>query len=331
MPLTTFLGALLLAATAEHELENARVVSPNGAFCVVTRHYPRVGDFDRADADEHWRQVEAEAWMNEAMPAEPKPVRGAVYRLWPGNYREPLAEFAFAPGEQHASMLVADDGHFVTYRPVQCGASAELLTIRGADGEIVRTLRVRDVMTPHDQQWLCRGSQTDVRVSLGETLRMTMVVTPGRWDAPDARHHTVDIDLATGAVAAPDTDHCPAALLVVPEADDGLPRSRSDADVVPIGSHALLDRAVVRVLPEYPEVAAKARIKGRVGVQVVIGREGNVESATIVKPLPFGLDEAVRIAIMKWQFAPGESRTSGVLAFRFEILREMRLEIVTCH
>jgi outer membrane biosynthesis protein TonB len=38
---------------------------------------------------------------------------------------------------------------------------------------------------------------------------------------------------------------------------------------------------------EYPEVAAKARVNVQVGVQVV-GRDGRVESATIVKPLPFG-------------------------------------------
>lgn len=287
------LGALLFgtAVLANNEVENPRFVSPNGEMCVFIRNEP------------------------------PEPTRAALYHCWPGGYRQPLAEFALQSEEAFGGVLVADDGHIVTYRPVRCDASAELLTIRAPDGSVVRTLRARDALTSNDQQWLCRGNENDVRFSVGETLRMTMLVTDGRWDDPGARHYAVDIDLATGAVAKPDRNYCPAALLITPEADDGLPRPRIDRDVVPLTSQALLDRAVVRVLPEYPEVAAKARISGRVGVQVVVGRDGNVEAVTIVKPLPFGLDEAARRAILKWEFAPDAARVSGVLAFHFKIVR----------
>ena len=278
-------------------------------------------DFEHVEWDEYSRRMDAAA---QQVPL-PEPTRAALYHFWPGGYHELRAEFAFRSGEQFEHVLISDDGHVVTYGPMGCGAPTDLLTIRADDGSVVRTLRVRDVLTPNDQQWLCRGEESDVRFSVGETLRMTMLVTDGRWDDPQARHHTIVIDLATGKVAAPDRNHCPAALIIIPEADDGLRRMRTDKDVVPLASQELLDRAVVRELPEYPEVAAKARISGRVGVQVIVGRDGSVETASIVKPLPFGLDQVVQSAIMKWHFVPNASRFSGLISFRFEIVRDLRI------
>jgi len=321
-------AALLLAV--DDGVANPRFTSANGEWCVVVRQHADIPDFERITDDEYFRRLEAAGEFNEPLPGDspkpPVPQSGALYRIWPSGYRELLSEFTFRANEGSDRVLVADDGHVVTHNAVRCEREAELLTIRAADGSIVRTVRVRDVVTAHDQAWLCAGSETDVRLALEETLRITMLVTPGRWNDPDARQHTVEVDLGTGAVPAPKEDQCPPALRVTAEADDGLPRYRSDADVVPIGSQALLDRALVRVEPEYPIVARKARISGRVGVQVRIGRDGRVEEATIVKPLPFGLDQAVRDAILKWEFTPDESRVSGVLAFRFELLRSPVLE-----
>lgn len=238
-------------------------------------------------------------------------------------------------------MLVADDGYFVTHAAVRCGAEDELLTIHAPDGRIVRTLLVRDVVTKRDQQWLCRGAADDVRLSLhdelaGPQLRATILVTDGTWSDRDARHETLEIDLHTGALPAPVRDLCPAALLVVAEPDDGTTPLGSfstigdqeafdAADVVPIASATLLERAIVRTAPESPEVAAKVRIAGRVHVYVVTGLDGRVQAARI-SPLPFGIDEAVKRAIASWEFAThpsaaGAARFSGCLIFRFEIVR----------
>jgi TonB family protein len=186
------------------------------------------------------------------------------------------------------------------------------LSIRGPR-EGARAVRVRDVLTPHDQQWLCRGDDGDVRIAL-EASRLTIQIS-------DCDHPGATIDLTNGAITAPKDDHCPAALLVTPIADDGLPRSRSDADVEVLDSQTLLDLATARVLPEYPNLAAMARISGRAGVQVTVGTDGKVESASIVKPLPFGIAESMHAAVLQWEFTPQASRVSGVIAFRFEILR----------
>lgn len=326
----TLLGALLLATSVASEVENPRFLSANGEMCVVLRMFPRAGDFEGLTWDEYERRA-ADNDTDTDTETRPEPMRAALYHLWAGDYRERLAEFTFGAGEQYDHVLVTNDGHVITYGVLRCDPSAGLLTIRASDGAIARTLRVRDVMTANDQQWLCRGDESEIRYAPdGATLRMTMLVAGGGWDDAGARHRTVDIDIATGTVAAPDGDHCPAPLLVIAEADDSLPRTRKDPDVVPITAHALLDRAVVREIPEYPEVAAKARISGRVGVQVVVGRDGNVEEATIVKPLPFGLDRAVRSAMMKWHFARGMSRVTGVILFRFEIVRGYKLLTLSC-
>lgn len=325
------LAALLLATMDDDGIANPRFTSASGEWCVVVRQHADIPDFERITHDEYFRRREAAGEFNEPLPGDsprpPVPQRGALYRIWPSGYRELLSEFALRSNERSNRVLVGDDGRVVTHNAVRCERDAELLTIRATDGSIVRTVRVRDVVTAHDQAWLCAGSETEVRVALEETLRITMLVTPGGWNDKDARHHTIEVDLGTGAVPSPKEDHCPPALRVTAEAEDGLPRYRSDADVVPIGSQALLDRALVRVEPEYPIVARKARISGRVGVQVRIGRDGRVEEATIVKPLPFGLDQAVRDAILKWEFTPDESRVSGVLTFRFELLRAPLLEM----
>lgn len=327
MPLT-FLGALLLATAAADVVENPRFVSPNGEMVVVMRRFPFIGDFDGISTEAYLRHLEADGAFLEPLPghspAQPEPTRGALYRIWPSGHQERLAEFTCGPDERCERVLVADDGRFVTHDAVRCDSDASLSTLRDANGSVVRTVRVRDVMTANDQRWLCGGAEDDVRFTLGDTLRITMLVTDGRWGDGDARHHAVDVDLGSGAVAAPERDRCPAAQRVVAEANDLLPRWRSDADVDVLESQALLDRALVRVLPEYPLPAMKARVSGTVGVQVVVGRDGKVERAWIVKPLPFGLDEAVRAAMAQWEFAPAPSRVSGVLAFRFELVRGPR-------
>lgn len=322
----TFLGAVLLAATAT-TVGNPKVCSPNDEICVVTRRYPRIGDFERVTSEEYWRSDPVEDWLEQyplqqEKPTPEEPLRGAFYRRWPSGHYELLSEFVFDPQEWDHRSLLTDGGHFVTYVPMRCGAKAELLTIRAPDGS-VRKVLARDVVTTNDQQWLCRGSMDDLRWSIpaidDKKLRATILVTDGKWNDAEARHEVVDVDLTTGAVSRPDGDLCPAALTVAVEALDG-------------NGSALLERAVVRPMPEYPEVATKARIAGRVRVDLVIGADGRVETARI-QSMPFGIDAAVTAAIAKWEFAPGASSVSGSMVFRFEIHRHPRLEVrtISCH
>lgn len=298
--------ALTPIAQGEGFVENQRYRSPAGEFCVVVRQYPGIGDFDRVPSEEYWRSDPVEDWLAEypkkEEKAEPPPppavTRAATYRILPSGNAELLYEFI----PESTLLFITDDGTVVTAQSVGCDRKAKLVTIRSPEGSIVRTLKVRDVFTRHDQLWLCQGHAA-VRWSLGSTLQAEVLVTDTRWDDPKSRFATVEIDLAKEH-PAPDRDLCPDGVRVETEPD------------------AVLPPAIHRETPEYPVVAMKARISGIVRAQLVIGSDGTVTSVTITKPLPFGMDEAVRAALLQWTFDPQPEPFTGEIAFRFEILRD---------
>ena len=57
--------------------------------------------------------------------------------------------------------------------------------------------------------------------------------------------------------------------------------------------------------PQYTADAMRARVQGRVEMQVVVGIDGNVSSARVVTPLHPELDEQALRAVKEWKFVPG--------------------------
>ncbi|MBZ0111170.1 MAG: energy transducer TonB [Thermoanaerobaculia bacterium] len=49
---------------------------------------------------------------------------------------------------------------------------------------------------------------------------------------------------------------------------------------------------------------ATAKIRGRVVLDILIDRSGDVRCVSILKGLPMGLDEAARSAAFGWRFSP---------------------------
>jgi TonB family protein len=72
-----------------------------------------------------------------------------------------------------------------------------------------------------------------------------------------------------------------------------------------VGGDVKAPLAIRRVEPTYPAEARKAGISGIVILEVVIGRDGLVKSANVLKPLPYGLSDAAVDAVKQWQFRPG--------------------------
>lgn len=84
-----------------------------------------------------------------------------------------------------------------------------------------------------------------------------------------------------------------------------IPDAAHESSVSPEAT-PLLDRPVkmLLALAEYPEVARRARIAGVVIAEVTVALDGSVRSVKILKPLPFGLDNAVARAIEASSFEP---------------------------
>src|SRR5437660_8718785 len=72
-----------------------------------------------------------------------------------------------------------------------------------------------------------------------------------------------------------------------------------------VGGDVKAPVAINKVDPQYPEVARKARISGIVIVECTISRNGDVTDIHVLKPLPFGLDQAAVDAVKRWKFKPG--------------------------
>jgi protein TonB len=57
--------------------------------------------------------------------------------------------------------------------------------------------------------------------------------------------------------------------------------------------------------PPYPDAAMKSGVEGQVVLRICIGPTGSVDTATVLKPLGFGCDEAAQSwAKKRWHFEP---------------------------
>ena len=88
---------------------------------------------------------------------------------------------------------------------------------------------------------------------------------------------------------------------------DELPPPEEDEPIVPFFALSEKPEPVRPISPEYPELARKAGIEGRVTVKVLIGTKGNVEKVEVVKGHPMLNDAAIEAA-KQAQFKPGKQR-----------------------
>jgi TonB family protein len=72
-----------------------------------------------------------------------------------------------------------------------------------------------------------------------------------------------------------------------------------------------LPEAILKVAPEYPKAARDSGMQGTVIVKALIGTDGQVKDAMVVKSVPV-LDEAAQAAVRKWRFKPAMASGSPV-------------------
>jgi protein TonB len=73
--------------------------------------------------------------------------------------------------------------------------------------------------------------------------------------------------------------------------------------VVRVGGMLHAPKLIKRVNPEYPFLAAQARVGGLVILEAQVGTDGRVESVTVLRGHPL-LDEAAASAVREWRYKP---------------------------
>jgi len=73
--------------------------------------------------------------------------------------------------------------------------------------------------------------------------------------------------------------------------------------VVRVGGAIVAPKLLKKVTPEYPQLAAAARVTGVVIIEAYVGTNGNVKTATVIHGAPL-LDEAALAAVRQWRFKP---------------------------
>lgn len=71
-----------------------------------------------------------------------------------------------------------------------------------------------------------------------------------------------------------------------------------------------------RVVPEYPELARRMNLSGRVKIEVVIGPDGRVLKTRVIGGHPLLVNPSVQ-AVAKWRFVPAAEETTQVVEFDF--------------
>lgn len=81
-----------------------------------------------------------------------------------------------------------------------------------------------------------------------------------------------------------------------------IPKPQPPALVRPGGNVRPPDR-VVNVRPEYPPIAISARVQGSVIIEAIIGTDGQVRDARVLRSIPL-LDDAALKAVRQWRYTP---------------------------
>ncbi len=106
----------------------------------------------------------------------------------------------------------------------------------------------------------------------------------------------------------------------------GAPRHRAPPprDTAASEPRVTLPVPLLRPPPVYPKAARRKGIEGTVLVEVLVGRDGLVEKARVVKSVR-GLDKAALAAARRWVFDPARSGDKPVAA-RVTVPIEFKLD-----
>jgi len=70
-----------------------------------------------------------------------------------------------------------------------------------------------------------------------------------------------------------------------------------------VGGDIQAPQKVHNVSPQYPQIAQSARVQGVVIIEAVIGPDGSVQEARVLRSIPL-LDAAALDAVRQWRYTP---------------------------
>jgi len=83
----------------------------------------------------------------------------------------------------------------------------------------------------------------------------------------------------------------------------GCPFAAAAQVPVRVGGEIREPRKITDVKPVYPDIARQARIQGIVILEAVVGVDGSVQTARVLRPAPM-LDQAALEAVTQWKYEP---------------------------
>jgi protein TonB len=83
----------------------------------------------------------------------------------------------------------------------------------------------------------------------------------------------------------------------------GLPSAPAPTAPLRVGGQVKEPTKLKHVVPEYPNLALQARVKGTVVVEALIGPDGRVNDVTVLQGIPM-LQEAAVKAVRQWVYTP---------------------------
>jgi len=71
-----------------------------------------------------------------------------------------------------------------------------------------------------------------------------------------------------------------------------------------------------KMAPQYPELARRMNVSGRVKIEVVVAPDGHVKSTRVVGGHPL-LVQSCQDAVKEWKFVPAPEESTQVVEFEF--------------
>ena len=108
--------------------------------------------------------------------------------------------------------------------------------------------------------------------------------------------------------------------LEIPDIDDlviAVPEAPPPVDTGPIyiTGEVVKPEKLTEVIPQYTEIARKARVQGVVILQTIIDKQGNITDVKVLKGLAMGLTEAAVTAVKQWKYKPATLRGKPVAVY----------------